>query len=62
VVQGNVTVAVGVLSYAGQLNFTIVGDAGAVPDLHAFADGLTSALTQLGANDRGRAPPPSGKE
>jgi diacylglycerol O-acyltransferase / wax synthase len=47
VVQGNVTVAVGVLSYAGQLNFTIVGDADAVPDLQAFADGLTDALTQL---------------
>jgi diacylglycerol O-acyltransferase / wax synthase len=47
VVQGNVTVAVGVLSYAGQLNFTIVGDADAVPDLQAFADGLTGALTQL---------------
>ena len=41
VVQGNVTVAVGVLSYAGQLNFTIVGDADAVPDLQAFADSLT---------------------
>jgi WS/DGAT/MGAT family acyltransferase len=49
VVQGNVTVAVGVLSYAGQLNFTILGDADAVPDLHAFADGVTDALTQLGA-------------
>jgi diacylglycerol O-acyltransferase / wax synthase len=48
VVQGNVTIAVGVFSYAGQLNFTIVGDADAVPDLHAFADGLTGALTQLG--------------
>ncbi|HET7247442.1 MAG TPA: wax ester/triacylglycerol synthase family O-acyltransferase [Streptosporangiaceae bacterium] len=45
VVQGNVTIAVGVLSYAGQLNFTIVGDADAVPDLKAFADGLTQALT-----------------
>ena len=48
VVQGNVTVAVGVLSYAGQLNFTILGDADAVPDLKAFTDGLRDALTQLG--------------
>jgi diacylglycerol O-acyltransferase len=52
VVQGNVTLAVGVLSYAGQLNFTIVGDADAIPDLQAFADGLTDALTQL----RGKPP------
>lgn len=56
VVQGNVTVAVGVLSYAGQLNFAIVGDADAVPDLKAFADGLTDTLTQLGGK-RPRAGP-----
>jgi diacylglycerol O-acyltransferase len=56
VVQGNVTIAVGVLSYAGQLNFTIVGDADAVPDLKAFADGLTDALTQFGGK-RPRAGP-----
>ncbi len=49
VVQGNVTVGVGVLSYAGQLNFSILGDADAVPDLKAFADGLADALAQLGA-------------
>jgi len=49
VVQGNLTVAVGVLSYAGQLNFTILGDAGALPDLNTFADGAAEALTQLGA-------------
>ena len=56
VVQGNVTVAVGVLSYAGQLNFVIVGDANDVPDLKAFADGLTDTLTQLGGK-RPRADP-----
>jgi diacylglycerol O-acyltransferase / wax synthase len=49
VVQGNIPVGIGVLSYAGQLNFSIIGDAGAVPDLQAFADGLADALTQLGA-------------
>jgi diacylglycerol O-acyltransferase len=48
VVQGNVTVAVGVLSYAGQLNFCILGDADTVPDLKVFADGLSDALAQLG--------------
>jgi diacylglycerol O-acyltransferase / wax synthase len=57
VVQGNVTVAVGVLSYAGQLNFTILADADAVPDLKAFADGVSDALTQLGAQaTAGRMP------
>ena len=49
VVQGNITMAAGVLSYAGQLNFTILGDADAVPDLNAFADGVSDALAQLGA-------------
>jgi diacylglycerol O-acyltransferase len=49
VVQGHITLAVGVLSYAGQLNFSILADADTVPDLKAFADGLTDALTQLGA-------------
>ena len=51
VVQGNITLAVGVLSYAGHLNFSILADADAdaVPDLKAFADGLADALTQLGA-------------
>jgi WS/DGAT/MGAT family acyltransferase len=48
VVQGNVTVGVGVLSYAGQLNFAIVGDADAVPDLGVFAEGLSQALEELG--------------
>jgi diacylglycerol O-acyltransferase / wax synthase len=57
VVQGNLTIQVGVLSYAGQLNVTILGDAGAVPDLNTFADGAADALTQLGAQAKaGRMP------
>jgi hypothetical protein len=48
VVQGNVTVGVGVLSYAGQLTFDIVGDAESVPDLPMFAEGLSAALEELG--------------
>lgn len=47
--QGNVTVGVGVISYAGQLNFSIIGDTDAVPDLQAFAGGLADTLVQLGA-------------
>jgi diacylglycerol O-acyltransferase / wax synthase len=53
VVQGNITVSVGVLSYAGQLNFDVVGDPDAVPDLAVFAGGLSDALGDLGAT---RAP------
>ncbi len=48
VVQGNVTVSVGALSFAGRLNFDIVGDPVAAPDLAVFAEGLSDALDQLG--------------
>jgi diacylglycerol O-acyltransferase / wax synthase len=48
VVQGNITISVGVLSYAGRLNFDIVGDAGAAPDLPVFSDGLAGTLHELG--------------
>jgi diacylglycerol O-acyltransferase len=49
VVQGNVAVQVGALSYAGQLNFDIVADANLVPDLTVFANGMTEDLERLGA-------------
>jgi WS/DGAT/MGAT family acyltransferase len=48
VVQGNVAVQVGALSYAGQLNLDIVADAHLVPDLTVFADGMTADLERLG--------------
>ena len=48
IVQGNVTISVGALSYAGQLNLDIVGDPEAVPDLAVFAGGVTSTLSELG--------------
>ena len=53
VVQGNVPVQVGVLSYAGQLNVDIVGDANLVPDLGAFAKGVADDLQRLGARPLG---------
>ena len=49
VVQGNVAVQVGALSYAGQLNFDIVADANLVPDLTVFANGMIEDLERLGA-------------
>ena len=59
-VQGNVPLSVGVLSYAGRLNFDIVGDADTVPDLAIFAEGLSDALERLGAGPREPARMPSG--
>ena len=52
VVQGNVAVQVGALSYAGQLNFDIVADANLVPDLTVFANGMTEDLERLGARSQ----------
>lgn len=52
VVQGNVAIAVGTLSYAGQLNIDIVSDADVVPDLGLFAEGLADALAELGIKNR----------
>jgi diacylglycerol O-acyltransferase / wax synthase len=49
VVQGNLGLGIGMLSYAGQLNFDLVGDADAFPDLAVLAEGLTDALKELGA-------------
>ena len=45
VVQGNVPLCVGVLSYAGTLGVEIVSDATLVPDL--FADGMADGLDVL---------------
>jgi WS/DGAT/MGAT family acyltransferase len=54
VVQGNVAVQVGALSYAGQLNIDIVADAHLVPDLAVFANGMTEDLERLGASAQAR--------
>src|SRR5206468_2993233 len=48
VVQGNLTVSVGAISYAGQLNLDVVADSTAVPDAGAFADGISDTLGRLG--------------
>ena len=52
VVQGNVAMPVGALSYAGQLNFDIVADANLVPDITLFANGVTRDLERLGARSQ----------
>jgi WS/DGAT/MGAT family acyltransferase len=48
-VQGNLSIAVGVLSYAGQLNINVAADADLVPDLDLFVVGVADSLERLGA-------------
>ncbi len=46
-ILGNVTLGVGVLSYAGQLNFTVIADAQHCADLPVFVDGLRGSLHEV---------------
>ena len=45
--MGNFTLAVAVLSYAGQLNLTAVADRDTCPDVEVFTQGVRSALEEL---------------
>src|SRR5215472_3327252 len=49
-VMGNLTLVVGVLSYAGQLNITAVADHDHCPDVDVFAEGVRSSLHDLAAS------------
>jgi hypothetical protein len=46
-IMGNLTLAVAVLSYAGQLNLTVIADRDTCPDLEVFAQGMRAALDDL---------------
>jgi diacylglycerol O-acyltransferase / wax synthase len=46
-VMGNLTLVVGALSYAGQLNLTAVADHDHCPDVEVFAQGVRTALDDL---------------
>jgi hypothetical protein len=46
-IVGNQTLNVGVISYAGQLNFTAVADRNGRTDLNLFIQGARSALDEL---------------
>jgi hypothetical protein len=46
-VMGNLTLVIGVLSYAGQLNLTAVADHDHCPDLEIFTCGVRCALDDL---------------
>jgi len=45
----SVSVLVAVLSYDGQLNFGLVGDRDAAPDLSVLAEGIDKAVAELAA-------------
>jgi diacylglycerol O-acyltransferase len=45
--MGNFTLAVAVLSYAGQLNLTAVVDRDTCPDVEVFAQGVRSTFHDL---------------
>jgi diacylglycerol O-acyltransferase / wax synthase len=45
--MGNLTLAVAVLSYAGQLNLTAVADRHTCPDVEVFTRGVRDALDGL---------------
>jgi diacylglycerol O-acyltransferase / wax synthase len=58
VVQGNIAITVGALSYAGHLGLGIIADRDAVPELAEFTEGMSDALEQLGVlADAGRMAP-----
>ena len=46
-ILANLTLGIGVLSYAGQLNLTAVADQDSCPDLEVFAQGVRGALDDL---------------
>jgi hypothetical protein len=46
-IMGNLTLGVGVLSYAGQLNLTAIADQDTCPDVEAFGYGVRSTLDDL---------------
>ena len=57
VVQGNVGLGVGVLSYAGRLNIDLIADAVLVPDLEIVAAGFAAAVDELCAAPSARLDP-----
>jgi WS/DGAT/MGAT family acyltransferase len=46
-IMGNITLDVGVLSYAGQLNFTAMADQATCPDVEVFTHGVRNTLDTL---------------
>ncbi len=53
--------ALAIMSYDGQLNFGLLGDYDALPDIDAFADGLRGAVDELLEIARDRRESPNGR-
>jgi len=53
--------ALAIMSYDGQLNFGLLGDYDALPDIDAFADGLRGAVDELLEIARDRRGSPNGR-
>jgi diacylglycerol O-acyltransferase / wax synthase len=50
--------AIAIMSYNGGLDYGLLGDYDAMPDIELVADGIDAALAELLAAARGRRPPP----
>jgi diacylglycerol O-acyltransferase / wax synthase len=49
-IMANVTLGIGALTYAGQLNITAVADRDTCPDVDVFVTGLQASLQALAAS------------
>jgi len=58
--SGNVTVGIGVVSYAGQLNISVIADRDNCPDLPVFISGLDRSLSGLTGAATTITPPAGG--
>ena len=58
--SGNVTVGIGVVSYAGQLNISVIADRDNCPDLPVFISGLDRSLSGLNGAAMTTTPPAGG--
>jgi hypothetical protein len=55
----NHALAVAIMSYNGSVNFGLLGDYDAMPDIDAVADGIQASLAELLALVPRDAPPPA---
>jgi WS/DGAT/MGAT family acyltransferase len=55
----NHAMAIAIMSYNGQLNFGLLGDFDALPDIDVIADGITKELAKLLSLAREQAPAPA---
>ena len=59
--SGNVIVRIGVVSYAGQLNISVIADRDNCPDLPVFIDALDRCLSGMTGGAMTATPPADGR-